>query len=64
VLPYAATSRSNNTKEKCTYVVPGEVMDIGLAKHGVVLELGFSQWGCISSDNHELCLARSQTLEG
>jgi hypothetical protein len=29
--------------EWCTYVVAGEVVDLGLGKHGVVLELGLAE---------------------
>lgn len=47
-----------------THVVASEVVDIGLGKHGVVLELGLSQGRSIASDDNELGLAGSKGLEG
>lgn len=45
-------------------VVTGEVVDVGLGKHGVVLELRLPQWRGISGNNHKLGLSRSEGLEG
>lgn len=44
-------------------VVAGEVVNVRLRKHGVVLQFGLSQWRGIASNYDELCLAASQTLE-
>ena len=38
-------------------------MNVRLRKHGVVLQLGLSQWRCIASNDDELGLAASQALE-
>ena len=47
-----------------TYIVASEVVDIGLGKHGVVLELALAQRRGISRNDDQLCLARSEGLEG
>ena len=39
-------------------------MNVRFRKHGVVLQFGLSQWRSIASDDDELGLAASQTLEG
>lgn len=31
-----------------------EVVDSGLCKHGVVLDLGLAHWGAVATDDHEL----------
>jgi len=36
---------------------------IRLRKHGVVLELRLPQWWCVASNDDQLRLARTQTLE-
>lgn len=47
-----------------THVVASEMMDVGLGQHRVVLEFGLSQWWCVTSDDDELGLSRSEGLEG
>lgn len=39
-------------------------MDLGLGKHGVVLELGLAKRGGVASNDDELGLARAEGLEG
>jgi len=46
-----------------TYVVAGEVVNLGLGKHGVVLELRLAERGSVSSNDDELGLARAERLE-
>ena len=48
----------------CTYVVTGEVMDVGLGQHGVVLELTLAERRGVTSDDDELGLSGSKGLEG
>jgi hypothetical protein len=48
----------------CAYVVSAEVVNGGLGKHGVVLELRLAQRRGVSGDDDELGLAGAQTLEG
>jgi len=47
-----------------TYVVAGEVVDGGLAEHGVVLELRLAERGGVAGDDDELGLAGAEGLEG
>lgn len=47
-----------------TYVVAGEVVDGGLAEHGVVLELRLAERGSVASNDDELGLAGAEGLEG
>lgn len=47
-----------------TYVVAGEVVDGGLAKHGVVLELRLAERRGVASNDDELGLAGAKGLEG
>jgi len=44
-------------------VVAGEVVNVRLRKHGVVLQFGLSQWGSVASNDDKLGLAASQALE-
>lgn len=48
----------------CTYVVPGEVVDVALGKHGVVLEFALAERRGVASDDDQLGFTRSQGLEG
>jgi hypothetical protein len=48
----------------CTYVVTGEVVDVALSKHGVVLEFRLAKRRSVAGDDDELGLARSEGLEG
>lgn len=48
----------------CTYVVAGEVVDGGLAEHGVVLELRLAEGRGVASNDDELGLAGAEGLEG
>lgn len=50
-------------KYKCTYVVTGEVVNLSLGQHGVVLELRLAERRGVSGDDDELGLARSELLE-
>lgn len=46
------------------YVVSGEVVDVGLGEHGVVLELRLAErWGVASNDD-KLGLSGTESLEG
>jgi len=47
-----------------TYVVTGEVVNVGLAQHGVVLELTLAERRGVSGDDDKLGFARSEGLEG
>ena len=47
-----------------TYVVTGEVVDIGLGQHGVVLELTLAKRRGVSGDDDELGLSGSKSFEG
>ena len=47
-----------------TYVVTGEVVDVALSKHGIVLELRLAERRSVASNDDELGLARSESLEG
>lgn len=48
----------------CAYVVSGEVVDVGLGEHGVVLELRLAErWGVASNDD-KLGLSGTESLEG
>jgi hypothetical protein len=47
-----------------TYVVAGEVVDGGLAEHGVVLELRLAERGGVAGNDDELGLAGAEGLEG
>jgi hypothetical protein len=47
-----------------TYVVAGEVVDGGLAEHGVVLELRLAERGGVAGDDDELGLAGAEGLKG
>lgn len=47
-----------------TYVVAGEVVDGGLAEHGVVLELRLAERRGVASNDDELGLAGAEGLEG
>ena len=40
------------------------MVDIGLGKNGVVLKLGSSNGGAVRSDENELGLAGSESLDG
>lgn len=46
-----------------TNVVSGEVVDIGLSKHRVVLKLRLPQWRGVASNDDELGLAGAEDLE-
>jgi hypothetical protein len=48
----------------CTYVVTGEVVDVGLGKHRVVLELTLAERRGVASNDDELGLSGSEGLEG
>ena len=48
----------------CTYVVALEVVDIGLGKHGVVLEFTLSERRGVASNDDELRLSGTKGLEG
>lgn len=50
--------------DRSAYVVPWEVVDIGLWQHGVVLELTLSERRGVASNDDELGLSRSEGLEG
>jgi len=41
----------------CTYVVTGEVVDVGLGKHGVVLELTLAERRGVASNDDKLGLS-------
>lgn len=46
------------------YVVSGEVVDVGLGEHGVVLELRLAErWGVASNDD-KLGLSGTESLKG
>jgi hypothetical protein len=47
-----------------TYVVAGEVVDSGLAEHGVVLELRLAERRGVAGNDDELGLAGAEGLEG
>lgn len=47
-----------------TYVVAVEVVDGGLAEHGVVLELTLAERGSVAGNDDELGLARADGLDG
>lgn len=47
-----------------TYVVSGEVVDVALCEHGVVLEFTLAERRCVAGDDDELGLARAEGLEG
>lgn len=47
-----------------TYVVAGEVVDLGLGEHAVVLELRLPQRRGVAGDDNELGLSGAQALEG
>lgn len=47
-----------------TYVVTSEVVDVGLGKHRVVLELTLAERRGVASNDDKLGLARSKSLEG
>ena len=36
------------------HVCTSEVVNRGLGQHGVVFQLGFSQWGAVAGDQHKL----------
>jgi hypothetical protein len=63
----ASTTLRETTEELedgCAYVVSGEVVDVGLGEHGVVLELRLAErWG-VASDDDELGLSGAEGLEG
>ena len=46
-----------------TYVVSREVMNWSLGQHAVVLKLRLAERGGVASNNDQLGLARSQTLQ-
>lgn len=48
----------------CTHIVACEVVNIGLRQHGVILQLRFPQRRCVASNDDQLSLARSESLEG
>ena len=48
----------------CTHVVTGEVVNVALSKHGIVLKLRLAERRGVSGDNDELGLSRSEGLEG
>jgi hypothetical protein len=48
----------------CTYVVTGEVVDVSLRKHRVVLELTLAERRGVASNDDELGLSGSEGLEG
>lgn len=47
-----------------TYVVAVEVVDSGLAEHGVVLELTLAERGSVAGNDDELGLAHTDGLDG
>lgn len=51
-------------KKIITYVVTREVVDGGLGQHAVVLELRLAERRSVASNDDELGLAGSETLEG
>jgi hypothetical protein len=51
-------------KRVCTYVVTGEVVDVGLGKHGIVLELTLAERRGVASNDDELGLSGAEGLEG
>ena len=48
----------------CTYVVTGDVVDVGLGEHGVVLELTLAERRGVASNDDELRISGSESLEG
>jgi len=46
-----------------THIVSSEVVDVGLGKHGIVLELAFAERWSVAGDDDKLRLARSKGLE-
>lgn len=58
----ASTTRQR--RYVCTHVVTGEVVDVALSKHGIVLELRLAKRRGVSGDDNELGLSRSERLEG
>ena len=48
----------------CTHVVSGEVVDVALSKHGIVLELTLAERRSVSGNDDQLGLSRSERLEG
>jgi hypothetical protein len=56
--------KSGDMKVGGAYVVTGEVVDVGLGEHGVVLELRLAErWGVASNDD-KLGLSGAESLEG
>ena len=47
-----------------TYVVTGEVVDVALSKHGIVLELTLAERRGVAGNDDQLGLSRSERLEG
>lgn len=50
-------------REDSTYVVSGEVVNLGLGQHAVVLELGLAERRGVAGDDDKLGLSRAQRLE-
>ena len=46
-----------------THVVAGEVVNVGLGQHGIVLKFRLPERRSISSDDDELGLSRSQGFQ-
>ena len=38
-------------------VVAGVVVDTSLGQHGIVLDLGLAEWGCVVGNDHQLGLS-------
>jgi hypothetical protein len=51
-------------KVGCTYVVTGEMVDVGLGQHGVVFEFTFPERRGIASNDNELGLSGSKCFQG
>jgi hypothetical protein len=49
---------------RCTYVVSGEVVDLGLGQHAVVLELALPQGRSVAGNDDQLGLSGAEGLEG
>ena len=46
-----------------TYIIAGKMMYVRLGKHRIVFELALAERGSVASDNHQLCFARTESLQ-